>query len=61
VGAEDIISAARVFAGAPRGFAMGGTGPHMAGYGTLAEYRLLDLSTRSGQPRRAPDPQEAGP
>ena len=51
--AGDIVSAARVFAGAQRGFVMGGTGPHMAGYGTLAEYLLLDLETLCGHWLRA--------
>jgi anaerobic selenocysteine-containing dehydrogenase len=53
VAAEDIVAAARLFAGARRGFVMAGTGPHMSGYGTLAEYLLLDLETLCGHWLRA--------
>jgi len=55
VDAEDIVRAARMFAGA-RGVATAGTGPNFNGRGTLFEYLLLALNTVCGQWSRAGDP-----
>lgn len=55
VPAEDIVRAARMFAGA-RGVATAGTGPNFNGRGTLFEYLLLALNTVCGQWSRAGDP-----
>ena len=55
VDAEDIVRAARLFAGA-RGVATAGTGPNFNGRGTLFEYLLLALNTVCGQWSRAGDP-----
>ena len=46
--AADLVKAARLFAGAGRGFVVPGTGPHMAGNGTLMEYLALCLDTVCG-------------
>jgi anaerobic selenocysteine-containing dehydrogenase len=46
--ADDLVRAARVFAGAGRGYAVAGTGPHFAGHGTLLEYLALCLDTVCG-------------
>jgi anaerobic selenocysteine-containing dehydrogenase len=46
--ADDLVRAARVFAGARRGYAQAGTGPNMHGRGTLNEYLVLDLDTVCG-------------
>lgn len=54
VAAEDIVRAARMFAGA-RGVATAGTGPNFNGRGTLFEYLLLALNTVCGQWSRAGD------
>jgi anaerobic selenocysteine-containing dehydrogenase len=45
---DDLVHAARVFACAGRGFVVPGTGPHMAGQGTLLEYLALCLDTVCG-------------
>ncbi len=55
VAADDIVRAARMFAGA-RGVATAGTGPNFNGRGTLFEYLLLALNTVCGQWSRAGDP-----
>ena len=55
VDAEDIVRAARLFAGG-RGVATAGTGPNFNGRGTLFEYLLLALNTVCGQWSRAGDP-----
>jgi anaerobic selenocysteine-containing dehydrogenase len=52
VEADDIVRAARMFAGA-RGVATAGTGPNFNGRGTLFEYLLLALNTVCGQWSRA--------
>ena len=45
----DLVLAARLFAAGPRGYVMAGTGPNMAGAGTLVEYLVLALQTVCGQ------------
>jgi anaerobic selenocysteine-containing dehydrogenase len=47
--AEQIVLAARIFAGAGRGVATAGTGPNMSGNGTLFEYLVLSLNTVCGR------------
>jgi anaerobic selenocysteine-containing dehydrogenase len=49
----DLERAARVFARAGRGYVVAGTGPHMAGQGTLLEYLALCLDTVCGHWMRA--------
>jgi anaerobic selenocysteine-containing dehydrogenase len=44
----DLVRAARTFAQAGRGYVVAGTGPHMAGHGTLLEYLALCLDTVCG-------------
>ncbi|MBW2361779.1 MAG: molybdopterin-dependent oxidoreductase [Deltaproteobacteria bacterium] len=71
-----IAEAARVFAAARRGLAVGGTGANMSGHSTLVEYLLLCLNTICGrfvregesvanpgvlQPRAIPRAQAVGP
>jgi anaerobic selenocysteine-containing dehydrogenase len=46
--AEHIVETARTLAGARRGFVWSGTGPSMAGSGTLAEYLVLVLTALCG-------------
>ncbi len=53
VAADDIVRAARVFAGGRRGCGVAGTGPNMAPHGNLTEYLLLCLNTLCGRWRRA--------
>ncbi len=48
VDSEEIVNTARLFGQARRGFAVAGTGPHMTGQGTLAEYLLLNLEALCG-------------
>ncbi|MBS37582.1 MAG: molybdopterin dinucleotide-binding protein [Thiotrichales bacterium] len=48
VRAAALIEAARLFSGSGRGYVMAGTGPHMAGQGTLTEYLVLVLQTLCG-------------
>lgn len=55
VEADDIVRAARIFAGA-RGVATAGTGPNFNGRGTLFEYLLLSLNTVCGQWSREGEP-----
>ncbi|MEJ8567890.1 molybdopterin-containing oxidoreductase family protein [Elongatibacter sediminis] len=50
---EAIREAARLFAGARRGIATGGTGSNMAPFGTLMEYLMLVLNTLCGRWIRA--------
>lgn len=45
VEADQLVKAARMFAGAQRGCAVTGTGPEMAGHGTLTEYLVTALNT----------------
>lgn len=44
VEAEQLVKAARMFAGAQRGCAVTGTGPEMAGNGTLTEYLVTAMN-----------------
>jgi anaerobic selenocysteine-containing dehydrogenase len=53
--AEHIVETARTLAGARRGFVWSGTGPSMAGTGTLAEYLVLVLTALCGFFPRAGD------
>jgi anaerobic selenocysteine-containing dehydrogenase len=55
VPADEVIAAARMFAGAKRGCAIGGTGINMAPHPILAEYLLLCLNTLCGRYMRAGD------
>ncbi|GAA1835727.1 molybdopterin oxidoreductase family protein [Pseudonocardia ailaonensis] len=55
VPAEDVVAAARIFAGAGKGYAAAGTGPNMSAKGTLVEYLLLCLDTLCGHWMRAGD------
>jgi anaerobic selenocysteine-containing dehydrogenase len=48
VAVDDLVRAARLFAGARRGYAVAGTGPHMSAPGTLLEYLVLALDTICG-------------
>ncbi|MEZ4331841.1 MAG: molybdopterin-dependent oxidoreductase [Myxococcota bacterium] len=52
---EDLVLAARLFAGG-RGVATAGTGPNFNGRGTLFEYLLLALNSVCGQWSRAGEP-----
>jgi len=58
---DEIVHAARVFAGAPRdgdvrrGCGVAGTGPNMSPHGNLTEYLLLALNTVCGRWRREGD------
>jgi anaerobic selenocysteine-containing dehydrogenase len=51
--AEDLVLAARTYAGASRGYAMAGTGPAMSGPSSLVAYLILNLETLCGQWLRA--------
>ena len=51
--ADDIRASARMFAGAGRGIATGGTGSNMAPHGTLMEYLVLALNSICGRWLRA--------
>jgi anaerobic selenocysteine-containing dehydrogenase len=53
VPADDVVRAARIFAGARRGCSMTGTGPSFATRGTLTEYLSLCLNTVCGRWARA--------
>lgn len=55
VPADDISAAARLFAAAGRGCAIGGTGINMAPHPVLSEYLLLCLNTLCGRYMRAGD------
>jgi anaerobic selenocysteine-containing dehydrogenase len=55
IGVEELIAAARVFGAARRGYVSVGTGPNMAGPGTLVEYLALCLDTLGGHVARAGD------
>jgi anaerobic selenocysteine-containing dehydrogenase len=48
VPAELLLSAARTFSKADRGFAVGGTGPQMTTHGVLVEYLILSLEALCG-------------
>jgi anaerobic selenocysteine-containing dehydrogenase len=51
----EIVSAARIYAGAKKAYVMAGTGANMAQYGTLLEYLILCLTTLCGRYQRAGD------
>lgn len=51
--ADDLVAAARLFAGARRSSVSAGTGPNMSGSGTLLEYLVLCLTTICGRWLRA--------
>ncbi|MCU1484665.1 MAG: anaerobic dehydrogenase [Actinomycetia bacterium] len=53
VDADDLVTAARRFADAGRGYVVAGTGPHMAASGTVLEYLALCLDTVCGHWMRA--------
>jgi anaerobic selenocysteine-containing dehydrogenase len=55
VPAEDIVNAARIFAGGNRGCAIAGTGPSFATRGTVTEYLCLSLNTLCGRWAREGD------
>jgi anaerobic selenocysteine-containing dehydrogenase len=50
---HELRLAARVYAGAKRGYSMAGTGPSMSGPGTLIEYLMLCLEALCGRYLRA--------
>jgi anaerobic selenocysteine-containing dehydrogenase len=58
---DEIMLAARMFADAHRGYAWAGTGPSMAGAGTLTEYLVLVLETLCGHWLRAGEVVQAAP
>ena len=49
VGEADLIAAARMFAGGTKGSASTGTGPEMAGNGTLTQYLVTSLNVLCGR------------
>ncbi|BBZ33639.1 molybdopterin-containing oxidoreductase family protein [Mycolicibacterium confluentis] len=51
--AADLVTAARMYATASRGYIDAGTGPNMAQSGTLLEYLILNLGALCGNRRRA--------
>ena len=53
IDADDLVTAARTFAGAERGYACVGTGPEMSGGGTLIEYLVRNLNALCGRYLRA--------
>jgi anaerobic selenocysteine-containing dehydrogenase len=56
VDVDDLVRAARMFAGAKRGCARAGTGPNMGtGHGTLVEYLVLAMDSLCGNYLRAGD------
>lgn len=55
VSAGDVVTAARIFGRAAKGYATAGTGPNMSAKGTLVEYLLLCLDTLCGHWMRAGD------
>lgn len=55
VAEEDIVAAARIMASSRRGYINCGTGPNMAGYGSLIEYLALNLHSLCGYWLRAGD------
>ncbi len=46
---DQLVAAARMFAGGAKGCAVTGTGPEMAGNGTLTEYLVVSLNTILGR------------
>jgi anaerobic selenocysteine-containing dehydrogenase len=48
ISADDLVSAARLFASHRRGYAAAGTGPNMTSQGTLIEYLILCIDTICG-------------
>jgi anaerobic selenocysteine-containing dehydrogenase len=49
VNAADVVAAARIFAKAKKGIASSGTGPEMAGRGTMVEYLINSLNIICGR------------
>ena len=60
VEAADVLTAARMFAGGPRGTAGTGTGPNMAAHSTLMEHLALTLNAICGRVNREGDVLESG-
>ncbi len=60
VPADDIVTAARLFATAGRGTAGCGTGPNMAPHSSIAEHFVIVLNTICGRVNRAGDRIESG-
>jgi len=60
IDADELVRVARIFGGARRAYAVAGTGPNMAGRGSLLEYLILCLHTvcgywlREGEQVRSP-------
>ncbi|WP_260850914.1 molybdopterin-dependent oxidoreductase [Rhodococcus sp. WB9] len=61
IAGSDLVAAARCYANAKRGYTMAGTGPNMAGEGTLVEYLVLVLETLCGRWLRAGETVSASP
>ncbi len=53
IDAADLVAAARIIGGAPRGYAASGTGANMSGSGALVEYLVLCLTSIRGHWTRA--------
>ncbi len=60
VPADEVVRAARLFAGGPRGTAGTGTGPNMAAHSTLTEHLTLTLNAICGRVNREGDTLESG-
>jgi anaerobic selenocysteine-containing dehydrogenase len=60
VDANDVVTAARMFAAGPRGTAGTGTGPNMAPHSTLSEHLALALNVICGRVNREGDHLESG-
>ncbi|WP_368680086.1 molybdopterin-dependent oxidoreductase (plasmid) [Rhodococcus opacus] len=61
ISGADLAAAARCYGTAKRGYTMAGTGPNMAGEGTLVEYLVLALETLCGRWLRAGETVSASP
>ena len=59
VSPDDIRTAAKIFAGGPKGTAGSGTGPNMAPHGTLMESLTLTLNVLCGRVLKAGDTLES--
>ncbi|MSX15507.1 MAG: molybdopterin-dependent oxidoreductase, partial [Actinobacteria bacterium] len=58
--ADDVVTAARMFASGPKGTAGTGTGPNMAAHSTLMEHLTLTLNAICGRVNREGDVLESG-
>ncbi len=58
--ADDVVTAARMFAAGPKGTAGTGTGPNMAAHSTLMEHLTLTLNAICGRVNREGDVLESG-